>query len=74
MANRNLQRRSILDPAVADLLTGMENKQAEARLPRRVRQDAQLRDRWRQYLHVVGRLGPGARVAADAWQRAGRPQ
>lgn len=38
MANRNLQRRSILDPAVADLLAGMENKQAEARLPRRVRE------------------------------------
>jgi hypothetical protein len=38
MANRNLQRRSILDPAVADLLAGMENKQAEARLPRRLRE------------------------------------
>ena len=38
MANRNLQRRSILDPAVADLLAGMENKQAEARLPRRERE------------------------------------
>ena len=38
MANRNLQRRSILDPAVADLLAGMENKQAEARLPRKVRE------------------------------------
>jgi hypothetical protein len=38
MASRNLQRRTILDPAVADLLAGMENKQAEARLPRRVRE------------------------------------
>lgn len=38
MANRNLQRRSILDPAVADLLAGMENKQAEARLPRKLRE------------------------------------
>ena len=38
MANKNLQRRTILDPAVADLLAGMENKQAEARLPRRVRE------------------------------------
>jgi hypothetical protein len=38
MANRNLQRRSILDPAVADLLAGMENKQAEARLPKKLRE------------------------------------
>ena len=38
MASRNLQRRIILDPAVADLLAGMENKQAEARLPRRERE------------------------------------
>ncbi len=38
MANRNLQRRNVLDPAVADLLAGMENKQAEARLPRRLRE------------------------------------
>jgi hypothetical protein len=38
MAKRNLQRRSILDPAVADLLAGMENKQAEARLPRKQRE------------------------------------
>ncbi|MDO9085023.1 MAG: hypothetical protein Q7U53_02345 [Anaerolineaceae bacterium] len=38
MASRNLQRRTILDPAVADLLAGMENKQAEARLPRRERE------------------------------------
>ncbi len=38
MANSNLQRRSILDPAVADLLAGMENKQAEARLPRKQRE------------------------------------
>lgn len=38
MANRNLQRRSVLDPAVADLLAGMENKQAEARLPRKQRE------------------------------------
>jgi hypothetical protein len=38
MANKNLQRRTILDPAVADLLAGMENKQAESRLPRRVRE------------------------------------
>lgn len=39
MANpNNLQRRSVLDPAVADLLAGMENKQAEARLPRKLRE------------------------------------
>jgi hypothetical protein len=38
MVKRNLQRRSILDPAVADLLAGMENKQAEARLPRKQRE------------------------------------
>lgn len=38
MADKRLQRRNILDPAVADLLSGMEDKQAEARLPRRVRE------------------------------------
>jgi hypothetical protein len=38
MAERNLQRRNILDPAVADLLAGMEEKQAEARLPKRQRE------------------------------------
>lgn len=38
MAKSNLQRRSVLDPAVADLLAGMENKQAEARLPRKLRE------------------------------------
>ena len=38
MADKNLQRRPALDPAVADLLSGMEGKQAEARLPKRVRE------------------------------------
>jgi len=32
------KRRTILDPAVADLLAGMEEKQAEARLPKRERE------------------------------------
>jgi len=32
------KRRNILDPAVADLLAGMEEKQAEARLPKRERE------------------------------------
>jgi hypothetical protein len=34
---KGLQRRTLLDPAVADLLTGMEQKQAEYMLPRRAR-------------------------------------
>lgn len=38
MAKRPLQRRAILDPAVADLLEGMEKKQAELQLPRRQRE------------------------------------
>ncbi len=38
MPERKLQRRSILDPAVADLLTNMEQRQAEAQLPRRERE------------------------------------
>lgn len=38
MADRKLRRRTVLDPAVADLLAGMEEKQAEAHLPRRVRE------------------------------------
>lgn len=38
MANKNLSRRTVLDPAVADLLSGMESKQAEARLPRKERE------------------------------------
>lgn len=36
MAER--KRRTLLDPAVADLLAGMEEKQAEARLPKRERE------------------------------------
>ncbi len=38
MPERHLQRRQVLDPAVADLLAGMEQKQAEAMLPRRQRE------------------------------------
>jgi hypothetical protein len=38
MADRKPQRRPILDPAVADLLSGMERKQEEAQLPRRERE------------------------------------
>lgn len=38
MADRKLERRPILDPAVADLLQGMEKKQAESQLPRRQRE------------------------------------
>lgn len=34
---KNLQRRKVLDPAVADLLSGMEQRQAEYQLPRRTR-------------------------------------
>src|SRR5271157_242432 len=38
MADRKLERRSILDSSVADLLTSMEHKQAESQLPRQVRE------------------------------------
>jgi len=38
MAVDKKQRRSALDPAVADLLKGMQQKQAEAQLPRRERE------------------------------------
>ena len=38
MADKRLERRQILDPAVADLLSGLEDRQQEARLPRRERE------------------------------------
>jgi hypothetical protein len=38
MANAKKERRPILDPAVANLLSDMEQKQAEAQLPRRERE------------------------------------
>ena len=38
MADRKLERRTILDPAVAGLLNDMENRQSDAALPRRERE------------------------------------
>jgi len=38
MAESKTQRRSTLDPAVADLLKGMQQKQSEAQLPRKERE------------------------------------
>lgn len=38
MPDRKMERRQVLDPAVADLLAGMEQKQAEAMLPRKQRE------------------------------------
>jgi hypothetical protein len=38
MADKRPERRQILDPAVADLLSGLEDRQQEARLPRRDRE------------------------------------
>lgn len=38
MTDEKKQRRSALDPAVADLLHGMRQKQSEAQLPRRERE------------------------------------
>ncbi len=38
MPERKLERRPILDPAVADLLSDLEQKQAETKLPRRERE------------------------------------
>ena len=37
MAERKLQRRPLLDPAVAELLAGMEQRQVESQLPPRER-------------------------------------
>ncbi len=38
MAKPKLQRTTVLDPVVADLLEGMEQRQSEAMLPRRQRE------------------------------------
>ncbi len=38
MADRKLERRTILDPAVAGLLEDMEHRQSDAALPRRARE------------------------------------
>jgi hypothetical protein len=38
MAERNLSRRLILDPSVADILSGMEERRSESQLPRRQRE------------------------------------
>lgn len=38
MVERKTERRQVLDPAVADLLKGMQQKQNEAQLPRRERE------------------------------------
>jgi len=38
MAEQKMQRRSTLDPAVADLLKGMQQKQTELQLPRKERE------------------------------------
>ena len=38
MSDRKLQRRPLLDPAVADLINDMEHKQAESMLPRKERE------------------------------------
>ena len=44
MADRKPERRPILDPVVADLLEGLERKQAETRLPRQER-EKKIRER-----------------------------
>ena len=44
MPNKPLERRPILDPVVADLLAGMEQKQAESQLPRKIR-EKKIRER-----------------------------
>lgn len=38
MAKKELERRKVLDPTVAELLAGMEQRQVEAQLPLRTRQ------------------------------------
>lgn len=53
MSDRKLERRPLLDPAVADLISDMEQKQAESMLPRRQREKksrerAKIQDRREQ--------------------------
>jgi hypothetical protein len=38
MAERKFERKTMLDPSVADLLTGMEQRQTESQLPRKERE------------------------------------
>jgi hypothetical protein len=38
MAQRKFERKSVLDPAVADLLSGMQQRQSESQLPRKERE------------------------------------
>jgi hypothetical protein len=38
MAEKKFERRTTLDPVVADLLSGMEQRQAESQLPRKERE------------------------------------
>jgi hypothetical protein len=38
MPKKEFERRKVLDPVVADLLAGMEQRQTDAQLPRRTRQ------------------------------------
>ena len=38
MSDKKMVRQQVLDPAVADLLSGMEQRQSEAALPRKVRE------------------------------------
>lgn len=38
MAENKLQRQVVLDPAVLELMSAMQEKQAESRLPRRIRE------------------------------------
>jgi hypothetical protein len=38
MTEKNFERRTTLDPAVADLLSGMHQRQAESQLPRKERE------------------------------------
>ena len=38
MVERKSERRQVLDPAVADLLKGMQQKQSESQLPRKERE------------------------------------
>jgi hypothetical protein len=38
MAEKDLQRQVLLDPAVMEIMAAMQEKQAESRLPRRVRE------------------------------------
>ncbi len=65
MPDQKYQRRNVLDPAVADLLDGMQQRQAEAQLPRREREKKareRARIKARREQRATFDLPPGLRI------------